>query len=157
VELDDGRTAFVKLALDEMAAESLRDEHRVYSELDAMFLPRFLGWHDDEETLLALEDLSDAHWPPPWQPGQIEQVLATLERVAATPAPPGLPTLESLRERLNGWELVAEDPEPILSTGLVTASGSRAPYRRCGKRGNLRPLRRRAAPPRRSQRQPLLP
>ena len=120
VELDDCRTAFVKLALDEMAAESLRDEHRVYSELEATFLPRFLGWHDDERTLLALEDLSDAHWPPPWQPGQVEQVLATLERVAATPAPPGLPTLENLRERLNGWELVAEDPGPILSTGLVT-------------------------------------
>jgi Phosphotransferase enzyme family len=120
VELDDGRAAFVKLALDEMAAEWLRDEHRVYSQLEAPFLPRFLGWHDDGETLLALEDLSDAHWPPPWQPGQIEQVLATLEQVAATPAPAGLPTLEDLRERLNGWELVAEDPKPILSSGLVT-------------------------------------
>jgi hypothetical protein len=120
VELDDGRTAFVKFALDEMAAEWLRDEHRVYSQLEAPFLPRFLGWQDDANTLLALEDLSDAHWPPPWQPGQVEQLLATLEQVAATPAPPGLPTLEDLRERLNGWELVAEDPEPILSTGLVT-------------------------------------
>jgi hypothetical protein len=119
VELDDGRSAFVKLALDEQAAEWLRDEYRVYSALEAPFLPRFLGWYDDGTTLLALEDLSDAHWPPPWGPGQVELTFGALEEVAATPPPPGLPTLDDLRERLNGWELVAEDPEPILSTGLV--------------------------------------
>jgi hypothetical protein len=28
--------------------------------------------------------------------------------------------LEQLRERLNGWDLVAEDPEPLLSTGLCS-------------------------------------
>ena len=119
VELDDGRTAFVKLALDDVAAEWLRDEHRVYSSLEAPFMPELLGWYDDNSTLLAIEDLSAAYWPPPWQPGQVEQVLATLGDVAATAPPAGLTTLEELRERLNGWELVESDPEPLLTSGLV--------------------------------------
>jgi hypothetical protein len=123
VALDDGRSAFVKLALDEAASEWLRDEHRVYSQLQAPFLAGLLGWHDERGvTFLALEDLSDAYWPPPWRPGQIEEVYATLAQVAATAPPAGVPSLESLRERLNGWELVAADPMPILSTGLVTES-----------------------------------
>ena len=119
--LADGRSAFLKLALDADAAGWLRDEHLAYSQLQAPFLPALLGWHDEAGvTFLALEDLSDAYWPPPWRRGQVEKVQATLAEVAATPAPPGLPSLESLRRRLNGWELVADDPEPLLSTGLVT-------------------------------------
>jgi hypothetical protein len=118
VELADGRAVFVKLALDEAAAGWLRDEHRLYSALEAPFIPELAGWYDGAQTLLVLEDLSEAHCPPPWQEGQIDSVLATLEAMAATPAPPGLPALEELRERLNGWELVADDPEPLLSTGL---------------------------------------
>jgi hypothetical protein len=121
VFLANGRSAFLKLALDADAAGWLRDEHRVYSQVQAPFLPALLGWYDERGvTLLALEDLCDAYWPPPWQPGQIERVQTTLATVAATPAPKGLPSLESLRRRLNGWELVADDPEPLLSTGLVT-------------------------------------
>ena len=120
VELDDGSSVFVKDANDEVSAGWLRDEHRVYRSLEAPFLARFLGWHDEERTLLVLEDLSAAHWPPPWRAGEVDAVLATLEEVAATPAPPGLPRLEELRARLNGWNLVADDPHPLLSTGLVT-------------------------------------
>ena len=121
VELDDGRAVFVKLALDDMAAGWLRDEHRLYSTLEASFLPELVGWHDDEATtFLVLEDLSDAHWPPPWLEGHIDEVLSALEALARTRAPPGLPALDDLRERLNGWELVADDPEPLLSTGLCS-------------------------------------
>ena len=47
-------------------------------------------------------------------------MLAVLEVVAATPPPAGVRELEQLRERLNGWDLVAEDPEPLLSTGLCS-------------------------------------
>jgi hypothetical protein len=121
VFLADGRSGFLKHALDADAAGWLRDEYRVYSNVQASFLPALLGWHDEPGvTFLVLEDLCDAHWPPPWRPGQIEHVHAALADVAATAPPPGLRSLESLRERLNGWELVADDPKPILSTGLVT-------------------------------------
>jgi aminoglycoside phosphotransferase (APT) family kinase protein len=120
VELEDGRQAFVKVALDEAAAGWLRDEHRVYSGVEGSFLAELVGWHDREGTLLVLEDMSDAHWPPPWREGEIDAVLATLERVAATPPPAGTRPLEELRDWLDGWAIVAEDPEPLLSTGLCS-------------------------------------
>jgi hypothetical protein len=122
VELSDGRRVFVKMALDDLAAGWLRDEHRVYSAVEASFMPELIGWHDrGGRTFLLLEDLGEAHWPPPWHSGQIEAARAALAAVNATRPPAGLPRLEELRERLNGWELIAADPEPLLSTGLCSA------------------------------------
>jgi hypothetical protein len=126
VELEDGRHAFVKVALDDVSAGWLRDEHRVYTGVSAPFLPELLGWQDEALTLLAIEDLSDAHWPPPWRDGDVEAVLATLEVVATTRPPAGLPQLDEIRERLSGWEDVAADPEPFLSTGLASRDWLRA-------------------------------
>jgi hypothetical protein len=120
VELADGRRSFVKVALDETAAEWLRREFRVYSTVEAPFLPELVAWHDGEATLLAIADLSDAYWPPPWTPEQIDAVRAALDQIHATPPPAGLPLLTDEREWLNGWELVAEDAEPLLSTGLCS-------------------------------------
>jgi hypothetical protein len=120
VELADARRVFVKLALDDLAAGWLRDEHRVYSAVEAPFLPGLAGWVDADRTLLVVEDLAGARWPPPWQEGDVEAVLATLEAVSATPPPAGVPPLEELRDWLDGWATVAEDPEPLLSTGLCS-------------------------------------
>jgi hypothetical protein len=120
VELEDGRRVFVKYALDDLAAGWLRKEHRVYAAVSAPFMPELVGWIDGDRPLLVLEDLGDAHWPPPWRDGDIDAVLAALELVAATPPPAGVPELEELHERLNGWALVAEDPEPLLATDLCT-------------------------------------
>jgi Phosphotransferase enzyme family len=122
VELDDGRAVFVKLALDDDAARWLRDEHRVYSALEAPFLAGLVGWHDAAVTFLVLEDLSGARWPPPWREGDTDAVRETLAAVADAAPPPGVPLLEDWRERLDGWRLVAEDPEPLLSTGLCSRS-----------------------------------
>jgi Phosphotransferase enzyme family len=119
VELADGRRAFVKVALDDAAAEWLRQEHLVYSAVEAPFIPELVGWHDGERTLLAIADLSDAYWPPPWTPGQIDAVRAALDELHTT-SPPDLPPIAAEREWLNGWELVAEDPEPLLSTELCS-------------------------------------
>jgi Phosphotransferase enzyme family len=120
VELADGRSVFVKQALDDLAAGWLRDEHRVYAAFSAPFMPKLVAWSDGERPLLVLEDLADAHWPPPWRDGDVDAVFAALEAVAATPPPAGLPALEELRDSLEGWEVVAEDPEPLLSTGLCS-------------------------------------
>jgi hypothetical protein len=121
VELTDGRTVFVKVALDELAAGWLRKEHNVYASLAAPFIPELRGWGDTDVTLLAIEDLSEAHWPPPWPQGGVEAVLATLEEVQATGPPPGLQRLEDLREWLDGWPRIAADPAPFLSLGLCSA------------------------------------
>jgi aminoglycoside phosphotransferase (APT) family kinase protein len=121
VELDGGRRVFVKLALDELAAGWLRDEARVYTSVTASFLPAFVAWHDEPgQTFLVMEDLSAAHWPPPWSPEQIAAVLATLDAVHTTTPPAGLPSLEGARSRLDGWTDVAADPEPFLTTGVCT-------------------------------------
>ena len=117
VELDDGRRVFVKLALDELASDWLRDEWCVYGSLSAGFLPEVVAWQDTGgTTFLAIENLAEAHWPPPWLPGQVSLVLEALDEVHAATPPRGLPALADLREALDGWPIVAADPEPFLST-----------------------------------------
>jgi hypothetical protein len=108
VELADGRRTFVKVALDDNAAEWLRQEHRVYSSIEAPFIPELVGWHDGDETLLAIADLSDAHWPPPWTAEHIEAVCLALNELHATRPPDGLP-----RAILVDWNL-AEVGNPLL-------------------------------------------
>ena len=64
--LDDGRTVFVKSAVDELSAGWLRVEIAVYTSIRGSFLPEFHGSAEqDGLPLLVLEDLGEAHWPPP--------------------------------------------------------------------------------------------
>lgn len=123
VELADGRRAFVKLALDDVAADWLRAEQRVYAHVHEPFLPTLLGWQDvGGRTLLVLEDLADAHWPPPWSPAMVDAVLASLDAVHAVEPPPSLPLLDDARKRLDGWPQVADDPGPLLATGVCSTA-----------------------------------
>jgi hypothetical protein len=121
VTLADGRTAFVKNALTEEAAEWLRKERLVYESVRGEFLPLYLGAHDDGETvLLVLEDLTGAEWPPPWNQARIDAVRAALDALRVTPPPDGIPALEPLRERVVGWGRIEEDPAPMLATSLCS-------------------------------------
>jgi hypothetical protein len=120
VEFPDGGRGFAKVAVDEPTAGFLRDEHRVYSQVEEPFLPRLLAWEDDgERPILVIEDLSEAHWPPPWRPGDVEAVLAALEQLHATAPPAGLPPLTI--DELHTWREVKADPEPFLSLGLCSS------------------------------------
>ena len=117
----EGGTAFAKLAVDQLTADWLRAEWQVYGRIKAPFLPRVVTWHDrDGLTVLVLEDLSAAHWPPPWRDGDVAALRATLADVAGTPPPADLPTLESMRDELAGWPLVQDDPEPLLALGICS-------------------------------------
>jgi hypothetical protein len=120
VELTEGRTAFVKAAVDDVSAAWLRDEYRIYAAVEATFLPRLLGWIDDDLPVLALEDLSDAHWPPPWSEEHVAAVVATLGEVAATRAPSDLGSAEERRADLAGWTVVRRDPDPFLALELCS-------------------------------------
>jgi hypothetical protein len=118
VVCSDGTRAFVKVASIEPGPQWLRDEVAVYECVAGPFMPRFLGWEDGDEPLLVLEDLSHgARFPPPWEPGDVESVLATLGELAAVHAQ--LPRLDETP--LAGWDDVARDPGPLLSLGLVSA------------------------------------
>jgi phosphotransferase family enzyme len=123
VKLARGNTAFMKLAADARTAAWLRDEYRVYSQLDREFLPDLVGWDDDgSHPLLLLEDLSHAFWPPPWSDATIEAVWSGLRELRSTRPPEGLPRLEDAWRNFEGegWKSVAEDPAPFLALGLCS-------------------------------------
>jgi Phosphotransferase enzyme family len=118
VELDGAR-AFAKVAVDEPTAGFLRDENRVYAVVEAPFLPRLLRWDDDgAHPVLVLEDLTGAHWPPPWRPGDIELVREALDELHATTPPRTLAPL--VPDDLHTWREVERDPAPFLGLGLCS-------------------------------------
>lgn len=123
VTLADGRSAFVKAAVNDLTAEWLRKEHRMYADLPAPFMAELLGWADENDRpILVLEDLSGCAWPPPWSDERIQSTLRMLDQVAATPPPSWLPDSSDARWIADGWSRVAEDPAPLLSTGIVSAA-----------------------------------
>lgn len=120
VAFDDGSRAFAKAGTTELVAGWLRRERRAYAEITGPFMPRMLGWADGPIPVLLLEDLSDAYWPPPWRPGQVDRVIAALELVAATPCPEWATPIGELGI-FDGWSLIADDPQPFLGLGLVSS------------------------------------
>lgn len=111
--------AFAKVATTPYTAAALRAEQRVYASISADWMPAFLGFDaHPERPILLLEDLSAAHWPPPWRPGDVERVRDALADVARTRC--DAPPLD--RAELRGWADVARDPAPFASLGLCTAA-----------------------------------
>ena len=60
-----------------------------------------------------------AYWPPPWRPGDIDAVRATLAEVAVAEVRGDVPS--AVDDAWPGWKDVADDPQPFLSLGLVSA------------------------------------
>ena len=85
----------------------------MYESIDGDFLPRV---YEIRDGVVLLEDLSDAHWPPPY-PVDVTPLFAALDVVASTPPPPGLPRLT----HVSRWEEVAADPKPLLALGLCSS------------------------------------
>jgi hypothetical protein len=117
VTLADQRTAFVKTAVDEQTRGWLEAEQRIYAAVSGPFMPRVLASGED---VLVLEDLSGAHWPPPWRDGDVQAVLAALDELHALTPPPGLPHPQQADDLRGGWPDVAAEPEPFLSLGLAS-------------------------------------
>jgi aminoglycoside phosphotransferase (APT) family kinase protein len=116
--LADGTRAFAKSAWLEPSVTWMRGEREVYECVSGPFMPRLLGWEDGERPLLVLEDLTEgAYFPPPWRPGDVEAVLATLAELAEAPGR-GLPPFP---ERWPQWTAVADDPAPFLSLGMASS------------------------------------
>lgn len=122
VTLASGATAFVKVGVSAQTAGWLRAEARVYSAARGDFISALRGWDDDgDRPILALEDLSEAFWPPPWTSARVDAVLEAIGSVAA--ASVGgleLPPLEASREAMSGWQRIAADPAPFLGLGVAT-------------------------------------
>jgi len=105
VTLDDGTRLFAKEA---GAAEIV-----VYEAVRRDFLPKL---HDVRGEVLLLEDLSAAHWPPPY-PDDCAALFAALDEVAATAPPAQLPRLTEA----SAWAAIAAEPRPLLALGLCSA------------------------------------
>ena len=75
----------------------------------------------DDWSVLVLEDLSHALWPPPY-PDRGAALLETVLQVAATPAPPWLPRRPEGRPLGTYWQRIAADPEPVLAHGMFSAA-----------------------------------
>jgi hypothetical protein len=124
VDLPDGSSAFVKIAALDHVAGWFREERAAYEALDgAPFLPRLLGWDDDGEApLLAIEDLSGARWPPPWDRAAVDAVLTTQDDLHAFVPSGTLPMAEERQFGLDSWPDVIDDPRPLLGTGLCSSA-----------------------------------
>jgi hypothetical protein len=118
--LSDGRTVFLKAAVDALTRDWLRAEQRLYASVRARFVPRCHGWGDAAATVLVLEDLSAAEWPPPWSRASVDAVLQALAEAHATAPPTWLPRPDDVDDLRAGWTRVAGDPEPFLSLGVCS-------------------------------------
>lgn len=113
--LADGRTVFVK-AINEETRGWLRAEQAAYAAIDGSFMPTVVAAGDGT---LVLEDLSGAHWPPPWSDTDLRAVRDALAELHALTPPPGLPAPEDNEDLRGGWRAIAEAPEPFLSLGVA--------------------------------------
>jgi hypothetical protein len=110
---------FAKVGTTPLTNQMLRRESRNYELIRADFMPRLIAWEDHEEhPMLVLEDLSTAHWPPPWDEQQIALVLAQINVLHSTPAP--LEPFAQVHPALgSSWQAVADEPVPFLALGCV--------------------------------------
>lgn len=126
ITFDDGSSVFAKLATTDLTATWLRNEHAFYSAVgEQPWLPRLLGFDDGPLPLLLLEDLSAAHWPPPWTLEYVRSVISTLETIGSVRPPLPLPALTAMPDHqpsfAEGWSAVAAEPGPFLALGLCSA------------------------------------
>jgi len=120
VELQDGRRAFVKAGTETSARSQIEREASILESVAAAYMPNLYGASTvDEWSVLVLEDLSDALWPPPY-PDRGVALLETLKEVAKTQAPPGLRRRPEGRPFGTYWQRIAADPEAVLAHGLFS-------------------------------------
>jgi Phosphotransferase enzyme family len=121
VELVDGSAVFVKAATGSNARAQVEREAAVLGSVAAPYMPHVYGASTVEDwSVLVLEDLSRAHWPPPYE-DRGEALLKSVMEVAATPPPPGLRRRPEGRPFGTYWQRIADDPEPVLAYGLFSA------------------------------------
>jgi hypothetical protein len=117
---DGSRSAFVKIGATGLTADLTRREYRNIQTIRGWFLPEVLGFDDDgSRPVLALEDLSDADWPPPWSDQRVVAVLDAVRAIHETEPPAHLEWEDEDGEA--DWRAIAGDPATFLALGLCAA------------------------------------
>ncbi len=108
-ELEGGRSVFLKIATDGHSGAEVAAEAAVLGAVTGSFLPRLVASDQAPPPMLAIEDLSEGHWPEPY-PQDLSLLEAALAELRATEIPEGLdlPPLEP--------------PSPGRWTGLASAA-----------------------------------
>ena len=100
--LEDGSTVFVKAADDELGLRMAGVELLIYEAVRGSFLPQVIDtWVSENRAVLVLEDLSSAHWPPPY-PDDTKPLFAALDELAVVTPPAELRRLED--RQATRWE-----------------------------------------------------
>ncbi|GAA4475209.1 aminoglycoside phosphotransferase family protein [Gluconacetobacter asukensis] len=115
------RRAFVKIATTAHTGMLLRREIAAYQVLRDAPRPTLIGYSIDRDMpILAVEDLSDAMWPPPWTDERVSAAVTAIRALHGLRV--DLPSFEIVHGgEGNGWRAVQADPLPFLALGLVTA------------------------------------
>jgi thiamine kinase-like enzyme len=110
---------FAKAGATPLTSEFLRREICAYQRISGPFMPTLIAWEEHEsEPILLIEDLSNHHWPPPWDDRRVELVLSQIATMHSTKIPLE-PYVQVRGKRGSSWQKVAEDPRPFLSIGIA--------------------------------------
>jgi hypothetical protein len=123
VALRGGGRAFVKAGTEPSARAQIDREASVLEAVAAPYMPRVHGASNiGDWSVLVLEDLSNEHWPPPY-PDSGKRLLQSVQQLATTPPPPGLPRRPEGRPLGTYWQRIGHEPEPVLAHGPFSAVG----------------------------------
>lgn len=120
--LADGGRVFVKAGTTEGARRQIERERATIEAIGASFMPRVHGGATDHGwATLVLEDLSGAHWPPPYVDGGAA-FLEAVRSVGETTPPSVLSRRPAGRPLGTYWERIGTDPVPVLAHGSFSAA-----------------------------------
>lgn len=111
-----GGSMVVKVATDARTADDIGFEHRILTTYELDCMPRVVGFSEAPPPMLVLEDLRDAHWPPPWP--DVAALFATIDDLEAVQAGVEVPPLRN--DRLPTWETVMANRDTVAKLGDVS-------------------------------------
>ena len=86
---DSRRSYFAKVGTTDWTCAQLQHEIAVYQGVSGDFMPVYIASENHGPApILILDDLSGAHWPPPWRDREIEAVLGQIAKERARRAAP---------------------------------------------------------------------
>lgn len=118
VDFENGKSLFAKVAINEDTQSWLRSEYNFYKSSKADFHPKLIGWKDDSETFLLLEDLSQGDWSKNWNEAKIQAVLKGIGAIRKTKVYGNIPKIMELHSDLFRWDEIKSNPDILLDSGI---------------------------------------